>query len=81
MRNLVGCHGCPLVKDGQDLACDAHIDSAANKLVRNGVAHRCNRDMEIRGYFRTLPLGMLPRGCRQVSKEMLLVCFEEIPAA
>ena len=81
MRNLVGCHSFPLVKDGQDLAGDAHIDSAANKLMRDGVAHRCNRDMEIWGHFRTLPLGVLPRGWRQVSKEMLFVCFKEVPAA
>ena len=35
MRNPVGCHGFTLVKDGQDLACDAHIDRAANKLVES----------------------------------------------
>ena len=81
MRNPVGRYGCPLVKDGQDLPGDAHIDSAANKLVRDGVAHGCNRDMEIWGYFRTLPLGVLPRGFRQIGKQMLFVCFKEIPAA
>ena len=57
------------------------IDSAANKLARNGVAHCCNRDVEIRGHFCPFPFGVLPRGCRQIRKQMLFVFFKEIPAA
>ena len=63
----VGCNGTATIEDREHLPGDAHIDSAANELVRHGVPHAGYGDVEIWGDLGAFPLGALPRGIGKLS--------------
>ena len=79
VRKRMYCLSLAGIENRKRVAGDAYINSAADKCVGHGVMHAADNDMEVGSDFGPLPFRALPPLCWQVSEQISLKVFKQLP--